>query len=710
LGGRSTPAFETAIWVNTYTKNGDPVGQDDDPLWEGYSLPIGTPQLTTTGQRVAFNSIALSRAVAVDSGGNVVLAGGYCGALTFVLASGGSQVLSTPNCSPSPLGWTSPNGIFVAKLSRQGAVWVRSLADGHVNNDGLGNQLIDSSGLAGMSLVVDNNDDDIVLLTLSGSLRKLAAGDGSVVHVYPDAKYSVAAVDAQDNVYASGYLVAGQDLGCPGDPIISVTGLPPFLAKYSARATRESIKGGGFKIIPAGTCLWLSHANTVCPADAPPNCGGSPTQPSLGRPQVEGVSIGFDPAGNAILGSFGNPVQGGGIDFGVGTFPTYHSNNIFLSAYSPAGGTLLWAQQIPTILSSFLLGMTPDRQGRVVMSGNYSGSMQVDDHLLVTAVPEQPGVIDSFLASFTLPSLSDTTAPTIGVIVGVADPADATINTVPKHIVSQATSSAGAQVFFMPPTASDTGNAGASVLCSPRPNTTFPIGTTPVTCTATDPLGNHSSASFTVTVADQLAPLFSPYADIKVRATSVGGANVPYPATVGNPAGPTAIDQVDGAITPVCVPPSASVFPIGKTTVTCSAHDLSGNKSKASFVVNVEGPVVGGTCTQASDCLTGNCVDGVCCSGACGAGAPPVVVVPANITADAISSTGVKVAFSATATDWHGASLTPTCTPASGTTFAIGTKTVTCKATDQNGLTGTASFSVTVRLRRAPPSTTSLGR
>jgi hypothetical protein len=40
--------------------------------------------------------------------------------------------------------------------------------------------------------------------------------------------------------------------------------------------------------------------------------------------------------------------------------------------------------------------------------------------------------------------------------------------------------------------------------------------------------------------------------------------------------------------------------------------------------------------------------------------------------------------------------VTPVCVPASGSTFAIGTVTVTCKATDAHGNTATATFTVTV--------------
>jgi hypothetical protein len=54
------------------------------------------------------------------------------------------------------------------------------------------------------------------------------------------------------------------------------------------------------------------------------------------------------------------------------------------------------------------------------------------------------------------------------------------------------------------------------------------------------------------------------------------------------------------------------------------------------------------------------------------------------------------VTYTATATDDVDGPITPTCTPASGTTFAPGTTTVTCTATDAAGNTATASFTVTI--------------
>ena len=74
---------------------------------------------------------------------------------------------------------------------------------------------------------------------------------------------------------------------------------------------------------------------------------------------------------------------------------------------------------------------------------------------------------------------------------------------------------------------------------------------------------------------------------------------------------------------------------------------------------------------------------------------PPVVQVPEDITADATSAAGATVAFVVSATDDTGP-VVATCTPPSGSLFAIGTTLVTCTATDRAGNVGTNSFLLTV--------------
>lgn len=75
----------------------------------------------------------------------------------------------------------------------------------------------------------------------------------------------------------------------------------------------------------------------------------------------------------------------------------------------------------------------------------------------------------------------------------------------------------------------------------------------------------------------------------------------------------------------------------------------------------------------------------------------PTITVPADIVRTTTSAAGMAVTFEVTASDDQDGPLTPTCTPPSGSSFQIGTTTVTCEATDSDDNTATGTFSVTVR-------------
>ncbi len=93
---------------------------------------------------------------------------------------------------------------------------------------------------------------------------------------------------------------------------------------------------------------------------------------------------------------------------------------------------------------------------------------------------------------------------------GIVDPARLAprpADVLPPRIASQdpvratATSTAGALVRYPLPQAGDTRDGRVTPTCSPRPWTVFPIGTTQVSCTATDSAGNRSNpATFDVVV------------------------------------------------------------------------------------------------------------------------------------------------------------------------------------------------------------------
>jgi hypothetical protein len=81
---------------------------------------------------------------------------------------------------------------------------------------------------------------------------------------------------------------------------------------------------------------------------------------------------------------------------------------------------------------------------------------------------------------------------------------------------------------------------------------------------------------------------------------------------------------------------------------------------------------------------------------------PPVLHLPADITAEATSPAGAIVNFSATATDARDTNVVVTCAPPSGSQFALGATTVNCSATNSRNKTAEGSFSVTVVDTTAP--------
>ncbi|HEX5042337.1 MAG TPA: HYR domain-containing protein [Candidatus Polarisedimenticolaceae bacterium] len=67
----------------------------------------------------------------------------------------------------------------------------------------------------------------------------------------------------------------------------------------------------------------------------------------------------------------------------------------------------------------------------------------------------------------------------------------------------------GAAVTYDVPEATDACDVAVDVVCTPPPGSTFPLGETEVTCTATDNAGNATACAFTVTVVDTTAPVLS---------------------------------------------------------------------------------------------------------------------------------------------------------------------------------------------------------
>ena len=130
--------------------------------------------------------------------------------------------------------------------------------------------------------------------------------------------------------------------------------------------------------------------------------------------------------------------------------------------------------------------------------------------------------------------------------------------------------------------------AGVTVACTPPSGSSFPVGTTNVTCTATDASGNHASCSFTVTVIDNQNPVITCPLNIVIEDNAPGacGAFV-------NPGMATATDNCTVASivgTRSDSLPLNALYPLGLTTITWKATDASGNMATCVQTVTVTNP------------------------------------------------------------------------------------------------------------------------
>jgi hypothetical protein len=224
----------------------------------------------------------------------------------------------------------------------------------------------------------------------------------------------------------------------------------------------------------------------------------------------------------------------------------------------------------------------------------------------------------------------------------------------------------GAVVTFTPPTATDIVDLAPVVACSPVSGWTFPVGTRTVTCTATDASGNQSSATFDVTVV-YVAPNSAPSLTVPPSHQEEGNTTDGW---VADWSGVSASDPEDNPDpTPTCTPAAGTVLPVGlTTTVSCSVTDSAGATTTRGFAITV--------------------VDTT---------PPNLAGVPSDRSVTTGDPRGAVVTFTPPrATDIVDASPVVDCSPVSGWRFPVGTRTVTCTATDARGNHSSASFDVSV--------------
>jgi len=206
-----------------------------------------------------------------------------------------------------------------------------------------------------------------------------------------------------------------------------------------------------------------------------------------------------------------------------------------------------------------------------------------------------------------------------------------------------------------------------------------------------------------------------------------------------------AVDAREGEVDPDCAPGPGARFPIGTTTVHCSAVDGAGNQTVGAFTVTLvrqdqnvsirmrfpqrveaeatgpEGAVarfvvtatgrearsVPVTCSPASGALFGIGRTRVTCHADAGDEAvnrsfavvvvdttAPRLTLPGDVRGRTAGSVG-RVDYRASAFDLVDGRIAPTCSP-SGFRFGLGTTLVSCSAKDAHGNVARGSFTVTV--------------
>jgi len=160
--------------------------------------------------------------------------------------------------------------------------------------------------------------------------------------------------------------------------------------------------------------------------------------------------------------------------------------------------------------------------------------------------------------------------------VTVADAIKPIITGCPISISVSANTSCQAVVSWTPPVATD--NCSSTLSSNHNPGDLFPIGTSLVSYTATDPSGNATTCSFNVIVEDTTPPVITGCpSDILIRSSSCSEVVTWTP--------PAATDNCNVTLTSDHLP--GSMFNVGETPVVYVATDQKGNSTTCTFTVSV---------------------------------------------------------------------------------------------------------------------------
>jgi len=538
-------------------------------------------------------------AVAVDSAGNVIVAG----------------YLAVAN-APTDTGHIFINTEFaVLKYRANGDfVWARVGPDhGSLNND---------RKRDGIKLAVDRSGNVIVTGYAPG------VNEGAVYYTAKygpngdriwetrhhgsyqfgnDAPYAVA-VDPSDNVIVTGR--AQDNSASPGNANY-------YTVKYAAadgtvlwEQTYDgpNLPSGGMGNSDVATALAVDSTGNVAvtgrsqvPTDGDPGVAvdyltikyaaadGHP----LWLQRYDGPNHGLDVPEAIAMDGAGNVVVTGvsSADSGYGNVDYYTAK------YAAADGHLLWEQRYDDCRhgGDWAKTVSVDESGNVFVTGTSAGATSSDFYTVgyaanngsilwsqrssPLAYEEASGLVLDSAGGAIVTGWSDNPSGNVDIYTARYSPAGSSSPSIqcPANLVTAADPGQCTAVVNFAVSAIDDDCNTYPVRCSPASGSSFSVGTTTVNCSISD----AAQCSFTVTVTENEPPTISYTANVVVHPPCGQTAMVVnYPA-------PSANDRCS-SVNVTCNPPSGSVFPAGTTTVQCTAHDTSGNEASCSFTVTVD--------------------------------------------------------------------------------------------------------------------------
>jgi len=368
-------------------------------------VELNTPSMTAWSAGGVGNES--SRSIAVDTLGNVYIAGYISGTTVFgndtIVSAGLADVFVAKYTKEGVLQWVKHGGGSAydyannVKVDRSGNVYITGVFEGTASFDGL-------------SVTVEGNTDIFVIKYNSdGEIQWIKQGKASS-YGYSNAL----AIDKNNDLYVTGCFLLSANFG--NGIINSTGGYDIFIVKYNGAGEVKSVlkAGGALHDIAYGIAVDSAgfvyitgyfHTSANFGAINVTSAGDDDIfiakyDPSFstwawvakggGVGHESGTDLAVDKNGNVYV----TGVFDGNISFSGTALSSKGENDIFMAKYNSAG-TLLWAKSAGGAGGERAAGLALDARDNIYITGFFNSIVYFDHISLISA-----GISDTFIAKY----------------------------------------------------------------------------------------------------------------------------------------------------------------------------------------------------------------------------------------------------------------------------------------------------------------------